>query len=115
MAAAVPAASEPLRDGYPPVIVGLIYKDPAANVIIYVETDGRHVVAISPDGKILWRKDPFVDGGLQPYRQARPTITYVGRCMRPEDVGKNFCLSFSSSQSGAMDIGTGKFIFGGQN
>jgi hypothetical protein len=116
--AAVSAA--PLRDGYPPAITGLIYKDTTANVIIYVETDGRHVVAISPDGRILWRKNPFVDAGLEPYREPRPTIVYVGSCgargvMRPEDVGKVFCLLFSSSQSGEMDITTGKFTFHGQD
>jgi hypothetical protein len=114
------ASAAPLRDGYPPAITGLIYKDTTANVIIYVETDGRHVVAISPGGRILWRKNPFVDAGLEPYRGPHPTIDFVGssgpRCMlRPGDVGKTFCLSFSSSQFGEMDIATGKFTFDGQN
>jgi hypothetical protein len=106
-------SAAPVRDGYPAAVTGLIYKDAAANVIIYVETDGRHVVAISPDGKILWRKDPFVDAGLEPYRQPRPTINFVGSC-RP-DVGKIFCISFTSSQAGTMDIATGKFTFEGQD
>jgi hypothetical protein len=110
------ASAAPLRDGYPPAITGLIYKDTTANVIIYVETDGRHVVAISPDGRILWRKNPFVDAGLEPYREPRPTIVFVGRCgLRSEEVGKIFCLSFSSSQFGEMDIATGKFTFSGQD
>jgi hypothetical protein len=114
------ASAAPLRDGYPPAIAGLIYKDATANVIIYVETDGRHVVAISPDGRILWRKNPFVDAALEPYRGPHPTIDFVGsfgpRCvLRPEDLGKVFCLSFSSSQFGEMDIATGKFTFSGQN
>lgn len=110
------SAAAPLRDGYPPAIAGLIYKDATANVIIYVETDGRHVVAISPDGRILWRKNPFVDTGLEPYREPRPTIVSVGRCVvRPEVGGKVFCLDFSSSQFGEMDIDTGKFTFEGQD
>jgi hypothetical protein len=102
---AVAASAAPVRDGYPPAISGLIYRDATANVIIYVETDGRHVVAISPDGKILWRKDPFVDAGLQPYRMPRPTIALVGPCRsgvgsRDEVLGNVFCLRYSSSQFG---------------
>jgi hypothetical protein len=114
---AAAASAAPLRDGYPPAIEGLIYKDIASNVIIYVETDGRHVVAISQDGRILWRRDPFVDAGLEPYRGPHPTIIFVGSgcALRPEYIGKAFCLSFSSSQFGVMDIGTGKFTFLGQN
>jgi hypothetical protein len=118
--AAVPATAEPLRDGYPPAIRGLIYKDDATSVIVYVETDGRHVVAISPDGKILWRKDPFVDAGLEPYREPHPTIVFIGSsgrgcALRAESIGKVFCLSFSSSQFGVVDIVTGKFTPEGQN
>lgn len=114
------AFAAPVRDGYPPAISGLIFKDGIANTIVYVETDGRHVVAISPTGKILWRKDPFVDAGLQPYRGPRPTIVSVGssgpRCsLQPKDVGKVFCLSYSSSQFGVMDFATGKFTLEGQN
>jgi len=39
----------PLREGYPASITGLTYQDPATKIIIYVETDGRHVAAISFD------------------------------------------------------------------
>lgn len=117
---AAAASAAPLRGGYPPAITGLIYKDAATGTIVYVETDGRHVVAFTPDGKILWRKDPFVDAGMQPYREARPTIVSIGSStrdcrLRPAQVGKVFCLSFSSSQSGVMDIATGQFTFEGQN
>lgn len=99
----------PLRDGYPASLTGLICKDAATGTIIYVETDGRHVVAISPEGKILWRKDPFIDGGLEPYRMAHPTINAVRASS-----GK-IGISFTSSQFGEMDIATGAFTFMGQN
>jgi len=117
---AAAASAAPVREGYPPAITGLIYHDATANVIIYVETDGRHVVAISPGGKILWRKDPFVDAQLEPYRGAHPTITFVGSCASGRETndlnsGKTFCLKYSSSQSGAMDITTGVFTRGSQN
>jgi hypothetical protein len=118
MAAAGPdAPPAPLRDGLPPALMGLIYKDPATNVIIYVETDGRHVAAISPDGKLLWRKNPFVDAGMQPYRLARPTINYVGpgRAPAADAGGVMVSIGFNSSQSGEMDIATGHFRFEGQD
>lgn len=35
---------------------------------------------ISPDGKILWVRNSFVDQDLCPYRTARPIMVYVGRC-----------------------------------
>lgn len=122
LAAAAPAVAAddpptPLREGYPPAISGLIYKA-AANVIIYVETDGRHIAAISPDGKLLWRKDPFVDAKMQPYRLARPSIIAIGPGFTVPGVGTSdelFSVSFNSSQSGVMNIATGKFTFMGQN
>lgn len=105
------AVAEPLRDGYPAAIEGLIYKDATSNVIVYVETDGRHVVGIGPDGRMLWRKDPFVDAGLQPYRMARPTISYVGPTRAPGRAG----IRFTSSQFGELDLATGTFSFLGQD
>jgi len=113
---AAPAAAEPLRDGYPAALTGLIYKDPASKVIFYVETDGRHVVAISEDGKILWRKNPFVDAGLDPYRLARPTIECIGsKCQGLSGNDKSVVVWFTSSQFGVIDIATGKFTPMGQN
>ena len=106
----------PRRDGYPAVTNGQAYKDAATGVIVYVETDGRHVVAISPDGRILWRKDPFVDAGLEPYRMARPTIDVVEKCGWQPGTKRNFlCMTFTSSQFGEMDIATGQFFPGGQD
>ena len=31
-----------------------VLQDPKTKVIYYLESDGRHVSAISPDGKLLW-------------------------------------------------------------
>ena len=108
------AGATPLRDGIPPAVSGLVFKD--ASVIIYVETDGRHVVAISPDGAMLWRTDPFVDSGLRPYREARPIIVAAGPCaVNVKDMERKFCIRYSSSQRGTVDIATGAFTFGGQN
>jgi hypothetical protein len=108
----------PLREGYPAAITGLIYQDAATKVIIYVETDGRHVAAISPDGKLLWRKDPFVDAKMQPYRLARPTISSIGPAasiLGGSTASGQFAIHFTSSQMGLMSLATGQFRFMGQN
>jgi hypothetical protein len=103
----------PLREGYPAAINGLVYQDPETKIIIYVETDGRHVAAISTDGRLLWRKDPFVDAKMEPYREARPTIAAIGPASSV-DVGQ-FAVHFTSSQKGVMSLATGQFRFMGQN
>lgn len=103
----------PLREGYPAAITGLIYQDAATKIIIYVETDGRHVAAISTDGRLLWRKDPFVDAKMQPYRLARPTIDSIGPASS-DDTGQ-FVVRFTSSQMGLMNLATGQFKFMEQN
>ena len=41
-----------------PIALPHTYRDPDSGIIFYVETDGRHVSAINPDGKILWSRDP---------------------------------------------------------
>ena len=88
------------------------YKDRASGVIYYVESDGRHVSAIDPDGKILWNVDPFMDAGLKPYRFPKPVIVYVGKSNIDED---SISISFDSSQFGDLDKKTGKFRFRGND
>jgi hypothetical protein len=117
--AVAPPLAEPLREGIPPAVEGLIYKDAATGVIIYVETDGRHVAAISPDGKLLWRKDPFIDAGMRSYRLARPTIARVGPAPNWTPPGgaltPGAAISYDSSQFGVINIADGRFTFLGQN
>jgi hypothetical protein len=45
-----------------------VCKDPTSGTLLYVESDGRHVAAISRDGKLLWNRDPFKDAHLPFYR-----------------------------------------------
>lgn len=119
MSAPVPPPKAPLKEGYPAHVEGLTYRDEATNVTIHVEMDGRHVTATSPDGTLLWRKNPFVDAKLQPYRSARPTIDHVGPAGDEFRVGdssnKVFGVRFTSSQFGVMDIVTGQFRYLGQD
>ena len=88
------------------------YKDRASGVIYYVESDGRHVSAIDPDGKILWNVDPFVDAGLKPYRLSKPLIVYISKSNVDED---SISIGFDSSQFGDLDRKTGKFRFRGND
>jgi len=55
-----------------------VYKDVHTGTVLYVETDGRHVAAISRDGKLLWNRDPFKDARLEFYRTKNPQIVYIG-------------------------------------
>ena len=94
------------------------YKDPESKITFYVESDGRHVAAISEEGKMLWVRDPFVDAKLKPYRHPRPFIVKIERPSE-NDIGSiegHFVMvSFSSSQFGILDIQNGKFIWLGQD
>jgi len=97
-------------NGWPPSI-SLPYtcKDANSGIWFYVETDGRHVTAIQPDGTILWSKDPFADSHLALYRTQTPRIAYFTL------TDKSINIIFNSSQFGTMDIKTGYFTFQGQN
>jgi len=86
--------------------------DPKTRISYYLESDGRHVSAISPDGKILWHRDPFNDAGLWPYRLSKPVITYFE--FAPEEK-PGLAIRFNSSQFGAMDFAQGSFEFHGQD
>lgn len=55
-----------------------VYKDPTSGTLLYVESDGRHVAAISGDGKLLWNRDPYKDADLAFYRTKKPQIVYIG-------------------------------------
>ena len=97
-----------------------ICKDPKTGTLLYVESDGRHVVAISRDGKLLWNRDPFQDAHLPFYRTQKPQIVYIGLAskshhpsgVRPERFA---AISFNSSQFGLLRVSNGEFLFSGQD
>lgn len=98
-----------------------IYKDQQSGTTLYVETDGRHVAAISGDGKLLWVRDPFKDGHLDSYRTEKPQIVYIGGVskFRSKILGgesdKFAAVTFNSSQFGLSRISNGEFQFLGQD
>ena len=101
-----------------------VYKDPHSTTTLYVETDGRHVAAISGDGKLLCNKDPFKDGHLSFYRTKNPQIVYIGPVSKsrpyagPYAGGEpdNFAaITFNNSQFGLLRISNGEFKFLGND
>ena len=95
--------------GSVPISLPHTYKDAESGIVFYVESDGRHVSAISPAGQILWSRDPFADAHLPFYRTHTPRIVFIGRWRG------SVAISFDSTQSGDLDIKTGNFTFTGQN
>ena len=108
-----------------PIALPHTFKDADSGIVLYVESDGRHVSAINPDGKILWTKDPFADAHLEFYRTHHPQLVYLGaigeaqkwmeKAMAGKGSGKFIALSFNSTQSGVLDLKTGDFTFMGQD
>ena len=87
---------------------------PTTHVIYYLESDGRTVSAISPEGKILWHRDPLRDAGIGPYRYAKPVINgFIFADKTPEP--KALSIGYTSTQFGLLDLATGDFEFHGQN
>jgi hypothetical protein len=102
------------------------FKDPNTSIFFYIESDGRHLAAIGPDGKLLWVRNPFEDRHLCPYRTPRPTILHL----ETAESGKHTAaikywggepshgllfVQFSGSQYGVIDETTGDFFPEGQN
>jgi len=103
-------------------VVPKVIRDAKTKIIFYLESDGRDISAIGPDGKLLWSRDPFVDSNQTSYRLKRPLICYFdfvdpawwkihSRLGAADDfIGVNF----NSSQFGVIKKETGDFIFFGQ-
>lgn len=104
-------------------VVPKAIQDPATKIIFYLESDGRHISAISPDGKLLWSRDPFVDAKLKPYRGPHPIICYFNfvdptwwKIHSYLGLADDFIgLGYNSSQFGAINKITGKFTWFGQD
>jgi len=104
----------------------LSYRDPDSGIVVMVESDRHHVVAVDKHGKLLWSRQPATDGKLPPYSKDRPqpnpAITWMGALTARQNTGlqqtgsgKFVGISFNSRQAGAVDLKTGDFTFLGQN
>jgi hypothetical protein len=88
--------------------------DPKTRISYHLASDGRHISAIDRYGKILWRRDPFNDAGLWPYRFSKPVIVYFEFGTDRQDK-QGILLRFNSSQFGYLDMATGAYRYGGQD
>ena len=91
----------------------LSYRDPASGVVVYVESDRHHVVAFSPDEKVLWQRTPAADGNLPHYSPTTPMLNPAIYSIGPGN-GTTVGISFGK-QFGTLDIKTGDFTFLGQD
>ena len=96
------------------------YMNPNNGTLFYVETDGRHVAAISGDGKLLWIREPYKDPKVEFYRSANPQIIYIGSSPKwyqpPKSESDRYVgISFSNSQFGVLKVSNGDFTFLGQD
>ena len=97
-----------------------VYKDPKSGTLLYVESDGRHLAAISPDGKLLWSRDPFSDAHVPFYRFKDPkvvTIKALPSTVDPQEGALDEFVSIflANSQFGRLRISDGEFRFRGQD
>jgi hypothetical protein len=99
-----------------------VYKE-LRGTTLYVESDGRHVAAISGDGKLLWNRDPFKDAHLDYYRTEKPQIVYIGPVPKSNyyakyaknEPDKFAAITFNNSQFGLLRISNGEFQYLGQD
>ena len=111
------------KEGEPRPTKPLAFKEAKTGILLYAESDGRHIAGIDRDGKILWHKNPFEDAKLKPYRTRRPVVSFIGeapdwmlRNMKSRGKKGPFVgLSFDSTRSGVLDATTGEFFFMGQD
>lgn len=98
--------------------VDLIYADPASGVRYRVERDGRHLAAVDKKGRVLWRRDPFADAKLHPYRISYPRILAVGpapAAAGPQLAGhQGLEVDYNSTQALLIDLTTGTITSLGQ-
>lgn len=100
------------------------FRDSHTGILLYAETDGRHLAAFEADGTLLWIRNPFEDSKLCPYRTVRPKISRILPIERVYQLqaekywgrkGPFVQIEFNSSQFGAIDLKNGDFFGLGQN
>jgi hypothetical protein len=105
----------------------MAYKDSRTSISFYVESNGRRLAAIDPNGKLLWVRNPYEDSRFCQYRTPRPVIHFMEAMEIPEKLAellqqrgidtshKFLSIKFDSSQFGVLDEVTGDFFPMGQN
>jgi hypothetical protein len=108
--------------------IPMAYKDPRSSIVIYVESDGRHIAATDADGKLLWVRNLWEESkAFCQYRTPRPVVASLKKVEFNDAARANLkskganldhsfvALTYDSSQFGTLDESTGDFYPGGQN
>lgn len=106
----------------------MVFRDERTSITFYVESDGRHVAAISQDGRLLWVRNPYEDVPcFCPYRNPRPVLARIEGIELKQDDKDELTrhgfdathmfleIEFDSSQRGYLDESDGSFVCGPQN
>jgi len=80
-----------------------------------VDTSRTYITAIDQQGKILWRTNPILDNKLEKYQTDKPTIIHFAFNNNPTKTKEVIWISYSNTQFGYIDKGSGKFTFRGQD
>jgi len=96
----------PFRPAIPPEPLAP-YRDPESGIVFAVDKDGRHVTSTAASGTQLWRRDPFVDNDMCPYRFAHPYIAWIG----PPEGGNGAGWHVDSPSTARPDAMTNEQIF----
>lgn len=88
------------------------YAPKEKRMLLYVESDGVHLSAITFSGKVLWTEDPHKLSKIGEYRTKNPRIIYIGPALKWPVRGYNpdnyASISYNNSQSLLVNLETGK-------
>jgi hypothetical protein len=94
-------------DGVPRILLD-------SNTGIHYLLDSAHIYveAIDQHGNSIWRTDPWKDNKLLPYRTSRPIVASFAIGTAYWTHGKReILITYNNSQTGYLDLRTGKFKF----
>jgi hypothetical protein len=96
----------------------LAFKDAGSEIILYIETDRRHVAAFDPTGRILWHRDVVKEDAekIKNTKRIEPVISRVSipqawelKVMAANSKPGPFAgISFYNGSSGVIDLRTGE-------
>lgn len=102
----------------PPAERALSFREGHTGVVVYAESDCRHVAAVGGDGTVLWRRDLPAEAGVRPGRaDVSPAVTHLGapldwqlRAVRSRwGAGPYVGVGFNDKSFGLLDVWTGAY------
>jgi len=120
-------ASDAISDGQMPPSKGgevrpqteepLAFRAEGSNILVYVESDRRHLAAVDINGKLLWHKDVTQEVRIKSLRDRPARVNHVGK---PLDwmlklipgggsAADYFGIALSTKEFGLINSRTGKY------